>query len=126
MKQTEVKKYAFHELAKVMRDYGKGERSFFHTETIKAIKPFHRMCWGYNSPQRIADSEYTEESLCFYFKHTGMKMQGVVAIFLGWEDLYKVRFFEKTDNFYQERFDCFQSGIYCEQLSNYIDSTIEL
>lgn len=126
MKETEVKKYAFHELSDVMRNYGKGERAFFHTETIKALKTFHRMCWGFHSGQRIADKEYPNESTCFYFKHTGMKMQGVVAIFLGWEDLYKVRFFEKRGDYYQERFDCFKQGLYCNMLSDCIDKTIEL
>lgn len=126
MEQTEVKKYKFHELREVFENYGKGERPFFHTETIRALKSFHRICWGFHSGQRIADKEYTNESTCFYFKHTGMKMQGVVAIFLGWEDLYKVRFFEKRGDFYQERFDCFKQGIYCNMLSNCIDKTIEL
>ncbi len=126
MEQTEVKKYKFHELREVLENYSKGERAFFHTETIRALKTFHRMCWGLHSGQRIADKEYPNESTCFYFKHTGMKMQGVVAIFLGWEDLYKVRFFEKRGNSYQERFDCFKQGIYFDMLSNLIDRTIEL
>ena len=123
MQTEETELFLYHEMNPILTKYG--QRPFYHTETMRVLKPFHRMCWGANTFLNILDKEYPDESVCFHFKHTGMKMKGIVAIYLGWEDLYQVRFFEKKDDKYFERKELFQQSIYASDLSTVIDKTIE-
>lgn len=124
--ETKEKKYSYCELRPLLKEYTKKDRSFFAESTIKQLKQFHRLCWGYCLPAIIKCQQYDGEVKCFFFKHSGMKMKGVVAISLNFLDLYDIRFFELRGSFYLERKELFKENIYGEDLSYVIDGTIEL
>ena len=92
------------------------EREFDLLETMKQLKHNMRLywCWGVS---RLAN--YHNKGLILSVN--GRNLKGFVLITLAWDGTYTVRFFNTKYNEVKDKL----TNVYCDELTNRIDSIIE-
>ena len=96
------------------------ERSFNPEETMKwlCINKVITMSWALEEPKSLINKESITGLI---FKVDGNYHKGYVMITLGWNDIYKVRFFDFNYNEVKDML----SEVYCDELQEKIDIVIE-
>lgn len=104
------------------------KRSFYAQTTVQQLtdgNPMIPFSWGLDDLRNIPCEQYKGESTGLVFTVNGLIFQGIVLITLDWDDTYNIKFFADTQNGYEEELSLEKSMIYCDQMQNIIDKTIE-